>query len=177
MIGATNALCSIIKEPLKLQNLLILDDQGRSKPQNLCFVNAEVQLLASVKTFKTFFIERRYLSSDDQLANNSEFAICDTLHEIFASNGQIEASCSSLRSLVAEKSGINDLSNKELHDCQEFHFALLDALEKEFQENECEAGLELMKIFFGEEAEIEMGFSGIKRLCSSKIEPLKDRIL
>ena len=173
MIGATNALCSIIKEPLKLQNLLILDDQGRSKPQNLCFVNAAVQLLASVKTFKTFFIERRYTSSDEQMDNNSEFTICDTLHEIFASNGQIEASCSSLRSLVAEKSGIKDLSNKELHDCQEFHFALLDSLEKEFHENECEAGLELMKIFFGEEAEIEMGFLGTKKVVFKQNKTLE----
>ena len=136
--------------PLKLKNLVIRDSVGRSKSQNLCFVNAEVQLLASIKTFKSFFVEQEYSSCEVQIAN-AQYAISDTLHDIFSSNGDIEVSCSKLRSLVAQKSGNQDLSDGQQHDTQEFHFALVDSLEKEFQEAECQSGRELMEMFYGTE--------------------------
>ena len=136
--------------PLKLKNLVISDSSGRSKSQNLCFVNAEVQLLASIKSFKSFFVEQEYSSCEVQIAN-AQYAISDTLHDIFSSNGDIEVSCSKLRSLVAQKSGNQDLSDGKQHDTQEFHFALVDSLEKEFQEAECQSGRELMEMFYGTE--------------------------
>ena len=136
--------------PLKLKNLVIRDSVGRSKSQNLCFVNAEVQLLASIETFKSFFVEQDYLSCEVQIAN-AQYAISDILHDIFSSNGDIEVSCSKLRSLVAQKSGNQDLSDGKQHDTQEFHFALVDSLEKEFQEAECQSGRELMEMFYGTE--------------------------
>jgi len=139
-----------IEEPLKLQNLMIFNDESRSMSQNLCFVNAEVQLLASIKTFKSFFVDKKYLNIE--VPNTDvQYPICDTLHEIFASNGKIEVSCQNLRTIIAEKSAKKDFANGELHDCQEFHFSVVDSLEKEFEESGCQPGLELMEMFFGTE--------------------------
>ena len=102
--------------PLKLKNSVI-DNYGRRKSLNLCFVNADVQMLASIKTFRTFFTERKYLDNEVQIVN-AEYPISDSLHDIFSSNGQIEVSCNSLRSMVAEKADERHLSNGEQQDCQ-----------------------------------------------------------
>ena len=93
--------------------------------------------------------ERNYSSTEVQIAN--AYPVSDTLHDIFSSNGDIEVSCSYLRSIVSQKSGNGDLSDGEQHDCQEFHLALVDSLEKEFKEAECQSGLHLMEMFYGSE--------------------------
>ena len=101
-------------------------------------------MLASIKAIRTFFIERKYLNSEVQIAN-AQYTISDTLHDILSSDGQIEVSCNNLRSIVGEKSGKRDLSNGGQQDCQEFHVTLVDCLEKEFQ-----AGIYLSLIHISE---------------------------
>lgn len=129
-------------------------------------------MLASIKAIRTFFIERKYLNSEVQIAN-AQYTISDTLHDILSSDGQIEVSCNNLRSIVAEKSGKRDLSNGGQHDCQEFHVTLVDCLEKEFQEAECQPGLELMKMFYGDEVRQRVYVDPCARRCRPDDVPQK----
>ena len=125
---------------LKLLNRFV---DGRC--ENLCYVNASLNLLNSCKDFSYFIQRKIYLEPDNLLQN---FPVSEELSKIFT--GAV-SSAIILRTLVATKSNKPHLHSWDQQDITEFHRTLLDVLTEEFRRNDCEKGKSLISKFSGSE--------------------------
>ena len=115
------------------------------KCENLCYVNASLNLLNSCKDFSHFIQHKVYLEPGKLLQN---FPVSEELSKIFTG---AESSATILRSLVAAKSNKPHLASWDQQDITEFHRTLLDVLAGEFRRNNCEEGRTLISKFSGSE--------------------------
>ena len=107
--------------PLKLVN-----NTGLESEKNLCFVNAELQLLYSIPDVKDFFATKKYRGNcQDQLQ------LCDELSRIFRTDGQFQTTAAELRRLTGKLYRREDICNGEQQDIEEFHTLLLRGIEQE----------------------------------------------
>lgn len=125
---------------LKLFNRMV-----GGKCENLCYVNASLNLLNSCKDFSHFIQHKVYLEPGKLLQN---FPVSEELSKIFTG---AESSATILRSLVAAKSNKPHLASWDQQDITEFHRTLLDVLAGEFRRNNCEEGRSLIRKFSGSE--------------------------
>ena len=107
---------------LKLVNRIV----GR-KCENLCYVNASLNLLNCCKDFSYFIQHKVYLAPGKLLQN---FPVSGELSKIFTG---AESSATILRSLVAAKSDKPHLASWDQQDIIEFYWTLLDVLAGEFR--------------------------------------------
>ena len=125
------------KSTLKLWN-----DIDRNS-QNLCFVNAALQLLHNISEFKTYFDGNKF---DSKIA-----PVCAEISRIFQSAGLTVESASKLRKLVGQKTGRHEISDGSQQDILEFHDLLLKVLQDELEKMVDLNGLRLINKFVGRE--------------------------
>ena len=107
--------------PLKLVN-----NTGLESEKNLCFVNAELQLLYSIPDVKDFFATKKHRGNcQDRLQ------LCDELSRIFRTDGQFQTTAAELRRLTGKLYRREDICNGEQQDIEEFHTLLLRGIEQE----------------------------------------------
>ena len=124
---------------LQLSNRIVND-----KCENLCYINASLNLLNVSEEFSQFF-QQLNINSNDLL---QKFPVSAELSKIFT--GAVK-SAAVLRSTIAEKSKKPQFLTWNQQDITEFHRVLLDVLEKEFKSNNCEEGQALLDKFIGRE--------------------------
>ena len=143
-------------EYLQLSNRTV-----NGKCENLCYINASLNLLNLSTEFSRFFQQYSYLESNDLLQC---FPVSAELSKIFT--GAVK-SAAVLRSTIAEKSKQPQFSTWNQQDITEFHRVLLDVLEKEFKRNNCRTGLVLIAKFLGREKQ-SLEFVTECRVCQYK---------
>ena len=100
------------------------------KDQNLCFVNATLQVLYSIEDVRDIF------TADVPSAFPSSWPISQEICRLFQSAGTHEISASVLRRIVGKISRKPYLSDGGQQDMEEFLRILLSELEREVQDDE-----------------------------------------
>ena len=144
---------------LKLSNRFV-----DGKLENLCYLNASLNLFSSSTFFSNFFKERVYLLAGQSLQS---YPVSSELSNIFNSPKGDVTSAGKLREIIAEKSGKFD--NWDQQDITEFHSTFLEVLETEFKTNNCQVGRELLNKFIGLE-KCELSFVNVCNICNYKPE-------
>ena len=106
--------------------LKLVNNTGLKSEKNLCYVNAELQILYSIPDVKTFFASKQYREN-----SQSRLLVCDELSRIFRTEGNFQTSAAVLRRLVGEFYRREDICNGVQQDLEEFHTLLLDVIEEE----------------------------------------------
>ena len=114
------------------------------KCENLCYINSSLNLLNLTSEFSQFF-QQLDLDSSVLLQN---FPVSAELSKIFT--GAV-TSAAVLRSTIAEKSKQPQFLTWNQQDITEFHRVLLDVLETEFKDSNCQEGHVVLKKIFGRE--------------------------
>ena len=143
---------------LSLSNSLV-----NNKLENICYINASLNLLNSSRDFSNFFCEKKYLNSEKTF---QDYPVSTEVTNIFNSNDANVKSSAVLRQLCNFAEGIQQ-------DITEFHSTLLNILCAEFERNDCDTGRELINKFIGTE-EINHSFVN---LCSKCNYVPEDRVL
>ena len=100
------------------------------KDQNLCFVNATLQVLYSIEDVREIF------TAADPTAFPPSWPLSKELSRIFHSAGTEEISASELRRILGSTSGRQYLASGGQQDMEEFLSTLLLELEKEIQDDD-----------------------------------------
>ena len=148
---------------LQLSNRIV-----NEKCENLCYINASLNLLNLSTEFSSFFQQYSYLESDDLLQS---FPVSAELSKIFS--GAVK-SASVLRSAIAEASEQPRFLTWNQQDITDFHHVLLDVLEEEFKRNNCRTGLEVLDKFLGREKQ-SLEFVTECRVCQYKPDDKIDK--
>ena len=114
------------------------------KCENLCYINASLNLLNLTSEFSQYF---RQLNLDSSVLLQN-FPVSAELSKIFT--GAV-TSAAVLRSTIAEKSKLPQFLTWNQQDITEFHWVLLDVLEIEFKASNCQEGHVVLEKFIGRE--------------------------
>ena len=93
---------------------------------NLCFINADLNVLNAVDEFRNFFKQRLFEIS------NQKAQVCDIISELFNQEQGEVGDAHKLRNLVAICSGMDHLEDGSQKDLIEFQHALFWCLRSEF---------------------------------------------
>ena len=144
---------------LRLSNRLI-----NGKFENLCYVNATLNLLHSNKDFASFFKDKKYLELDQDPVN---YPISSEISKLFNPHDGGVKSAAELRRLIAVQSDQPQFATWDQQDVTEFLRTFLDVLGAEFTRNNCESGQSLTGKFTGRE-QLNIQFEIVCLTCRYK---------
>ena len=75
----------------------LCNNTGDRGERNICFINASLQALNSLDSFREFFVNRDYDPGENK------FAICDEIGRLFRANPDSIQSAKELRRLIGEE--------------------------------------------------------------------------
>ena len=96
-------------------------DRGES---NICFLNASLQALNSLDSFREFFVNRDFDPGE------KKFPICDEIARLFRANPESIRSAKELRRLIGEEPGCSVYNDGSQQDASGFLMVLLDLISK-----------------------------------------------
>ena len=99
-------------------------DRGES---NICFLNASLQALNSLDSFREFFVNRDFDPGE------KKFPICDEIARLFRANPDSIQSAKELRRLIGEGPGCSGYNDGSQQDASGFLMVLLDLISKEIK--------------------------------------------
>ena len=144
--------------------LRLFNSGGQPGPeQNICFINAVLNLLYSVTAFREFFKKKLYKGNGDSLsARRKKTPICDEVSSIFNSAGA-RSSAGALRYLMGSLSpNFEYIKNGEQQGAPEFMQDFLETIEKEIKDSgNIEKSNSFRKLYEGHEI-IQYNFIGPK---------------
>ena len=107
--------------------MLLCNNTGVLGDQNICFLNASLQALKSVKSIRDFFIRRDYDQEDLQ------FPICDEIKRLFCLNSEDVQTAADLRRLIGSKVGCGSYNDGTQQDAGALLLVLIDLINTEIQ--------------------------------------------
>ena len=105
----------------------LCNNTGDRGERNICFINASLQALNSLDSFREFFVNRDYDPGERM------FPICDEIARLFRANPDIIQSAKKLRKLIGEEPGCSQYNDGSQQDASGFLMALLDLISQEIK--------------------------------------------
>ena len=123
---------------------LVNNISSRPLDRNLCFVNASLQMIASVSVLKDYFLEKKY-----SFSCNGQFPLCDEIFKIFSG---LSVSARLLRYFVGNKPNLGYFSDGSQQDGASFLNVLFDLINEEINLNQNRPVDEFLSFFRGKQS-------------------------
>ena len=148
-----------------MSTLKLVNNTGLKTERNLCYVNASLQLLFSLKEFRDFFKSYQY-----KLNYQEKMPVCEELSRIFRTDGRFRTTAAELRRLVRNHYNRLDINDGMQQDLEEFHRMILEMLEKELSNAGLPASM-FVKKFWGRQQERKKFVDSKEGLCNKGHQP------